>query len=153
MKYFQFSHAARAFEGCDQTYRPKFADPRPSLEDRRTHGPAETDRNVTRPLNPKGQDGERLLCLACGSYRHMIQECQHSWENMKGKAKVVSSNTSLLRSKPSRMKAGVVVHMPEDRARIPGSWTDLVNLSEGEEEKKAVLVKPHRQMGLSLIHI
>jgi len=38
VKYFQFSHAARAFEGCDQSYRPKFADPRPSLEDRRTFG-------------------------------------------------------------------------------------------------------------------
>jgi len=30
----------------------------------------ETERNEKRPLNPKGQDGERLLCLACGSYRH-----------------------------------------------------------------------------------
>jgi len=29
VKFFQFSHAARAYEGCDQSYRPKFADPRP----------------------------------------------------------------------------------------------------------------------------
>ena len=29
VKFFQFSHAARAFEGCDQSYKPKFADPRP----------------------------------------------------------------------------------------------------------------------------
>ena len=35
VKFFQFSHCARAFEGCDQSYRPKFADPRPSLEERR----------------------------------------------------------------------------------------------------------------------
>jgi hypothetical protein len=35
VKFFQFSHAARAFEGCTQSYRPKFADPRPTLEERR----------------------------------------------------------------------------------------------------------------------
>jgi len=38
VKYFQFSHAARAFEGCDQSYRPKFADPRPTVDDRRGPG-------------------------------------------------------------------------------------------------------------------
>ena len=37
VKFFQFSHAAKAFEGCDPSYKPKFADPRPSLEDRRAH--------------------------------------------------------------------------------------------------------------------
>jgi hypothetical protein len=36
VKFFQFSHAARAFEGCDPSYRPKFADPRPSQDDRRS---------------------------------------------------------------------------------------------------------------------
>ena len=51
--------------------------------------PAKPERDVKRPLNPKGQDGERLLCLACGSYRHMMMDCQHSWERMKGKAFVV----------------------------------------------------------------
>ena len=253
----------------------------------RTAGPPEKE--VKRPLNPTGQDGERLLCLACGSYRHMMQECQHSWERMKGKAymaeeqeeesyftmanrtvaskeeddvilytgnskerisnlgsetlgrllldtgctrnvcgeawwldyyenlteedkakvkeedggekkfrfgggevltalrkvtfpaqlagkvvrissHVVSSPIPLLWSKPSMVRAGVVVHLPEDRARILGSWTDLditsaghhslhiqpgkevtehslVALPEGEEEKKAALVKIHRQMG------
>jgi len=34
VKFFQFSHAARAFEGCDRSYKPKFADPRPSLEEK-----------------------------------------------------------------------------------------------------------------------
>lgn len=38
VKYFQFSHAARAFECCDQSYKPKFADPRPSVDDRRGGG-------------------------------------------------------------------------------------------------------------------
>ena len=241
-----------------------------------------------RPLNPTGHDGERLLCLACGSFRHMMQDCQHSWEKMKGKAfvaedaedesfftmanrpgmsgeeddiilytgnsrerisslgsetlgrllldtgctrnvcgeawwldyyesladedkdkvkeedggkkkfrfgggevltalgkvtfpaqlagkmvrissYVVSSPIPLLWSKPSMVRAGVVVDLPEDRAKILGSWTtlditsaghhslpilpekvtehSLVTLPEGEEEKKAVLVKLHRQMG------
>ena len=42
VKYFQFSHAAHAFEGCDQSYRPKFADPQPSIEDQRTLGGSAT---------------------------------------------------------------------------------------------------------------
>lgn len=29
VKYFRFSHAAKALEGCDQSFKPKFADPRP----------------------------------------------------------------------------------------------------------------------------
>ena len=40
---------------------------------------------MKRPLNPIGQDGERLLCRACGSYWHMMQDCPHSWKRMKGK--------------------------------------------------------------------
>ena len=37
MKFFQFSHAAKAFTGCDPNYKPKFADPRPRWVDRRAH--------------------------------------------------------------------------------------------------------------------
>jgi len=100
-----------------------------------------TEKEVKRPMNPTGQDGGRFLCLACGSYRHMIQECQYSWESMKGKAKAESSYIPLLWSKPSMVKAGVV--LPKDGARTFGSWTDPVTMSEGEEEKKAIMVKPH----------
>ena len=35
-----------------------------------------------RPLNPKGPKGEILRCKACDSFRHMINECPHSWENL-----------------------------------------------------------------------
>ena len=38
-----------------------------------------------RPLNPTGADGERLLCRACGSYRHMLSDCPHSYEKMQNK--------------------------------------------------------------------
>ena len=34
-----------------------------------------------RPVNPKGQDGKYLTCRACGSFRHMVKDCQHSYEN------------------------------------------------------------------------
>ena len=33
-------------------------------------------------LNPKGPKGEILRCKACDSFRHMINECPHSWENL-----------------------------------------------------------------------
>ena len=37
MKFFQFSHAAKAFTGGDPNYKPKFADPRPRWVDHRAH--------------------------------------------------------------------------------------------------------------------
>jgi hypothetical protein len=35
-----------------------------------------------RPVNANGSDGKTLLCVACGSYRHLIANCPYSWENM-----------------------------------------------------------------------
>jgi len=35
VKYFRFIHAARAYEGCDASFKPKFADPRPPRVDDR----------------------------------------------------------------------------------------------------------------------
>jgi len=34
VKYFRFSHAAKAYEGCQQSFKPKFADPRPPRDER-----------------------------------------------------------------------------------------------------------------------
>ena len=38
----------------------------------------------TRPLNPTGPDGNPLLCISCGSYRHLISDCPDSWEKLNG---------------------------------------------------------------------
>ena len=32
------------------------------------------EKEVKRTLNPTGHDGEQLLCRACGSYRHMMED-------------------------------------------------------------------------------
>lgn len=34
VKFFRFSHAAKAYEGCDPSFKPKFADPRPPRDER-----------------------------------------------------------------------------------------------------------------------
>ena len=34
-------------------------------------------------INPVGTDGNRLLCKSCGSFRHLLNDCPHSWENIK----------------------------------------------------------------------
>ncbi len=39
-------------------------------------------KNVEKPINPKNSTGELLTCISCGSYRHMLGECPHSYENM-----------------------------------------------------------------------
>ena len=33
-------------------------------------------------INPVGADGKRLVCVSCGSFRHMLADCPDSWENL-----------------------------------------------------------------------
>ena len=33
-------------------------------------------------MNPTGQNGKVLTCIACGSYRHLLNERPDSWENI-----------------------------------------------------------------------
>ena len=44
-------------------------------------------RGLERPVDPTGSDGNLLLCLACGSFRHLVADCPYSWEN-RGAAQV-----------------------------------------------------------------
>ena len=37
---------------------------------------------MKKKLYPLGSDGKILLCNSCGSYRHLVAECQDSWENI-----------------------------------------------------------------------
>ena len=37
---------------------------------------------VGRSMNPIGSNGSVLTCSACGSFRHLLSDCQHSWENL-----------------------------------------------------------------------
>ena len=43
-------------------------------------------------MNLKGADGRTLTCISCGSYRHLLPTCPHSWENMQ--ANVVEIDNS-----------------------------------------------------------
>ena len=43
-------------------------------------------------MNLKGADGQTLTCISCGSYRHLLPTCPHSWENMQ--ANVVEIDNS-----------------------------------------------------------
>lgn len=43
-----------------------------------------------RAMNPKNAAGRVLTCISCGSYRHLIADCPHSWENLT-KAAVVEN--------------------------------------------------------------
>ena len=49
---------------------------------------------VKKKLNPVGPDGKILLCNSCGSYRHLVAECQDSWENI-AKRKTTELNVKL----------------------------------------------------------
>ena len=49
---------------------------------------------MKKKLNPLGSDGKTLLCNSCGSYRHLVAECQDSWENI-AKRKTSEFNVKL----------------------------------------------------------
>ena len=49
---------------------------------------------MKKKINPLGSDGKILLCYSCGSYRHLVTECQDSWENM-AKKKAIECNVKL----------------------------------------------------------
>jgi len=37
--------------------------------------------NIKKKINPKGENGEILICPSCGSYRHLLADCPDSYEN------------------------------------------------------------------------
>ena len=43
---------------------------------------------VKKSINPKGSDGTLLTCSSCGSFRHMMANCPHSWENMQERVNI-----------------------------------------------------------------
>ena len=42
-----------------------------------------SSKKVVKRINPIGDDGERILCPSCGSYRHLLEDCPDSYENMR----------------------------------------------------------------------
>ena len=42
-----------------------------------------SQRSLEKPVNPKNENGDTLTCISCGSFRHMLDTCPHSYENMK----------------------------------------------------------------------
>ena len=46
-----------------------------------------------RPVNPKGSDGKFMTCKACGSFRHLVKDCQHSFEKTNNHAFHVEDET------------------------------------------------------------
>ena len=40
------------------------------------------NQQFSKKMNPVGPDGKPLTCRSCGSYRHLVVNCPHSWENM-----------------------------------------------------------------------
>ena len=56
------------------------------------HDKIHPQRKLTRSMNPKGAEERTLTCISCGSYRHLLPDCPHSWENMQ--ANVVEIDNS-----------------------------------------------------------
>ena len=47
-------------------------------------------------MNPKGAEGRTLTCISCGSYRHLLTDCPHSWENMQANVAEIDNSDDII---------------------------------------------------------
>ena len=82
---------------------------------------------VRKKINPSGTDGKILKCLSCGSFRHLLDDCPDSWENMDIKKNMGNKHRKVL--------------CHSDRAISEGSrvWEEATNKSGVTEELKTVV--------------
>lgn len=89
-----------------------------------------------RHVNPQGPDGRSLLCISCGSFRHLIADCPDSWENMSARANIVEeSGEDVLFT---MMQTENAEHL-EDVLLLTGLDKDTVKRFGEEARKCAVL--------------
>ena len=59
-----------------------------NFKERHDPGGAIKRNEYTRPMNPKGRDGNSLTCHGCWSYRDFLEACEHSYQNASRTQKV-----------------------------------------------------------------
>ena len=62
--------------------------------------PAVNQTGIKKKINPTGRDGEVLKCKSCGSFRHLLDDCPDSWENMGMKVDEENTEKSQRHSDP-----------------------------------------------------
>ena len=95
---------------------------------------------IKKKVNPTGLDGKILKCLSCGSYRHLLNHCPDSWENMRKKLEEETPEKSSSQSEPGKkmkslsqsepgkkMKSHVGSHIEDVIAKLT---QELANLKE-----------------------
>ena len=83
---------------------------------------------IKKKINPTGRDGEVLKCLSCGSYRHLLNHCPDSWENMMKKVEGKTPEKSLNQSKSGKkLKQQVGSHIEAVMAKLA---QEVANLKE-----------------------
>ena len=108
---------------------------------------------MKKKINHLRSDGKILLCYSCGSYRHLVAECQDSWENMAKKKAIEcnvkmrnNSNEDKLEDDETRgiepLEHGETCGVPVANKQLAGEMTQLQveirNLKAEIQEIKAV---------------
>ena len=74
---------------------------------------------MKKKINPTGHEGKVLKCLSCGSYRHMLDHCPDSWENMMKKVEGETPEKSFNQSKSGKkLKQQVGSHIEAVVAKL-----------------------------------
>ena len=82
---------------------------------------------LRKKINPSGGDGKILKCLSCGSFRHLLDDCPDSWENIAKKKNMGNEHRK--------------VSCHSDRPILDGSrvWEETTNKSGVIEELNTVV--------------
>ena len=96
---------------------------------------------VKKKLNPLGTNGKVLLCSSCGSYRHFVAQCPHSWENMMkrkaGEGELNSGNSIHRNNIMERLDtAEVAADMKALKHEIQDLKAQIVELKEDNLQRK-----------------
>ena len=87
-----------------KSYRQQCYKKREAAKDRGGGGTGFSDKQTSvqnkgvrkKRINPLGVDGQVLRCMSCGSYRHLLDVCPDSWENMEKKKTSVGKHVKPL---------------------------------------------------------
>jgi len=96
---------------------------------------------ISKPLNPRDANGDLILCSSCGSFRHLLDKCPDSYENLSRPSahNVLISHVGALAYEASNK---AVIDSACTSSVAGEEWMDTMMDSLNDEERISVIKTP-----------